>query len=1128
MSSKDHHSGATRAGSDRCSSYSGDTVPGEVLDKFEVQCNKAYIYITGQSIHRDYYRLLIIDRLSVPFGGVSSVKSGDNVRDAAPMRQQQQQQQQQLPQPQQPHMTYDDGRKYSTHEEVQRKISDHIFRNPHGGQLRTIVEVAYGIIGFIRFTRSFYMSIVTKRRAVALLGGSYIYHIEDTILLSVSPRAEKSRGETRMLTLFRNVDLTKNFYFSYTYDITNTLQVNMSSTPGQGKRENSMFVWNDYMIRNGMDVLGISKVWMMSLIHGYVDQSVVASMGRDVYLTLIARRSQIYAGVRFLRRGVDSEGYVANEVETEQIVNTIGVGVGAGSDFRSYTSFVQHRGSIPLNWSQDTSTMAPKPPIELTVRDPYYVQAYRHFVQLIERYGGPIIVLNLIKTKERYKRESLLGEEFSECIRHINQYLGSGKRKIRYIGWDMSKAKKNRDADVLTILEEIGEETLAITGIFHGGSEPYYNYLKRSMLSAEDSATGGDSGGEGYREGPRYQRGIVRSNCIDCLDRTNAAQTIIGKTAFAHQLYELGVINRPYLSFDTDANNMLEEMYHDLGDTIALQYGGSNLVNTIETYRRINNWSSHSRDMIEALRRYYSNSFVDAERQEGIDMFLGISPRLGNKGGSNGRGLDLKPRYLDQCTCEETEGSLHYGEMSREGDSLDGSAGEVDDSVGVVYDDTLPPSMRASVDSVPRAENDGEQRSDARLTANGGGSGSSKYNSTLIEVAAGRGGRDRPNGQDQPCGMPLRSTLSRTYWNEFYRPEEYTEFDNFYLLKMNSTSRYNERATYAGLPSNPFVDRGDSLTTGSVTAPPASGEGTADIGASSETIVQGNKGGLRSKVRKEPKWLKAEHAVPCTSPPIVAQNIIGDSKSVIGERRHPPIASLRQYDEYFARIPSIKETYERLVKNQSASPALAQQMKQLYKQHNVGGWYTDGVTVALQQPEITEEEYRQYERYVHQFDDLPQWVQGPTLNEWQKPLPRQQQQQPAVAGDEDQEIGTKLYRSNTYSGPTGLYNAANEDVKVVLPKHRTLLQQSHNKRSWVDNRPKSRYYHHHHHHHHEMPSNDARNDYNSIVDGTIQEEHRESEYSDDEDDGRYGIDEPIVHQADLDIYQAFAAIQISR
>lgn len=77
------------------------------------------------------------------------------------------------------------------------------------------------------------------------------------------------------------------------------------------------------------------------------------------------------------------------------------------------------------------------------------------------------------------------------------------------------------------------------------------------------------------------------------------------------------------MPFDSDAINIFNAMYHDHGDTIALQYGGSHLVNTMETYRKISAWTSHSRDVIESIRRYYSNSFADAEKQDAMNLFLG-------------------------------------------------------------------------------------------------------------------------------------------------------------------------------------------------------------------------------------------------------------------------------------------------------------------------------------------------------------------------------------------------------------------------------------------------------------------------------------------------------------------------
>ena len=70
-----------------------------------------------------------------------------------------------------------------------------------------------------------------------------------------------------------------------------------------------------------------------------------------------------------------------------------------------------------------------------------------------------------------------------------------------------------------------------------------------------------------YRSTLLLQNGVVRTNCVDCLDRTNAAQFVFGKKAFGHQLYALGIVPEPNLPFDSDAVNMLTQMWHDHGDS---------------------------------------------------------------------------------------------------------------------------------------------------------------------------------------------------------------------------------------------------------------------------------------------------------------------------------------------------------------------------------------------------------------------------------------------------------------------------------------------------------------------------------------------------------------------------------
>lgn len=62
---------------------------------------------------------------------------------------------------------------------------------------------------------------------------------------------------------------------------------------------------------------------------------------------------------RYLRRGINDIGRVANDVETEQIVSKV---VPEGQKI-PITSIVQIRGSIPLFWSQEASFFNPQPEI---------------------------------------------------------------------------------------------------------------------------------------------------------------------------------------------------------------------------------------------------------------------------------------------------------------------------------------------------------------------------------------------------------------------------------------------------------------------------------------------------------------------------------------------------------------------------------------------------------------------------------------------------------------------------------------------------------------------------------------------------------------------------------------------
>uniref|UniRef100_A0A5K3FN72 SAC domain-containing protein n=1 Tax=Mesocestoides corti TaxID=53468 RepID=A0A5K3FN72_MESCO len=439
--------------------------------------------------------------------------------------------------------------------------------------------------------------------------------------------------ELRLLKLFQSIELNRNFYFSYTYDLTNSLQTNMEPflTIHGGATAfrlviNQRFLWNAPLMppRFQPKSSGISD-WFVGLIHGFAKQTSLVSCGMPVSILLLARRSRFFAGTRFLKRGVNIDGNVANEVETEQIVCDT---TEPTLSRMHVSSLVQHRGSVPLFWTQDTTRIVVgKPPLAITWEDPYYEAFGKHFADLIERHGAPVLVLNLMKQREKRPFEQLLTDGFLRGINYLNQFApqlypsvltpenaDEGIPPIVHLGFDMARVQRSRNTAALDSLRPIAEACLQRTGIFFSAGYPPASreaLIVRTRLNMGSSLC------------PR-QHGVVRTNCVDCLDRTNTAQFVIGHVAMSYQLRAMGLLPLPVLSFTSTISKLLRDLYDEHGDTLALQYGGSCVVHNIETYQKPRGSRAKSRNIIQTLSRYYSNNFVDFEKQLATDLFLRI------------------------------------------------------------------------------------------------------------------------------------------------------------------------------------------------------------------------------------------------------------------------------------------------------------------------------------------------------------------------------------------------------------------------------------------------------------------------------------------------------------------------
>lgn len=117
--------------------------------------------------------------------------------------------------------------------------------------------------------------------------------------------------------------------------------------------------------------------------------------------------------------------------------------------------------------------MVPKPSISIDLYDPYAETAGAHFNELLKRYGSPIIILNLVKKREKKKHESFLSKEMKDSVRYLNQFL-TASHQIKYITFDMARMNWAKDANVMGKLATIANTCIAKTGIFQS-KNPYYS-----------------------------------------------------------------------------------------------------------------------------------------------------------------------------------------------------------------------------------------------------------------------------------------------------------------------------------------------------------------------------------------------------------------------------------------------------------------------------------------------------------------------------------------------------------------------------------------------------------------------------------------------------------------------------
>lgn len=92
---------------------------------------------------------------------------------------------------------------------------------------------------------------------------------------------------------------------------------------------------------------------------------------------------------------------------------------------------------------------------------------------------------------------------------------------------------------------------------------------------------------------PMFQTGVLRTNCIDCLDRTNVAQYAYGLMALGRQLHAMGFTESQTIDQNSPLAEDLMGVYEKMGDTLALQYGGSAAHNKVILLRDLGSFNNY-------------------------------------------------------------------------------------------------------------------------------------------------------------------------------------------------------------------------------------------------------------------------------------------------------------------------------------------------------------------------------------------------------------------------------------------------------------------------------------------------------------------------------------------------------
>lgn len=440
----------------------------------------------------------------------------------------------------------------------------------------------YGVAGTIRLLAGTYVLVITSRKEVGSFLGFPVYRVESMKFLACNEalrfsNSQEKRDEAYFMSLLKTVEATPGLYYSYETDITVNLQrrcklMEAWTSKPLWKQADPRFVWNNHLLEELIEYK--LDRFIIPLLQGSFQVTQLKLKSSPATFTLLSRRCTRRLGTRMWRRGANLEGDSANFIETEQLLELEG--------FRC--SSLQIRGSIPLLWEQIVD-LSYKPQLRIIQHEQTPQVVERHFNDLYQRYGETIAV----DLTDKHGDEGQLSAAYAEEMQKLPN--------VRYVSFDFHHVCGSSNfANLQVLYDKISEEF---------EKQGYFLIDKDGKILEE-------------------QRGIIRSNCIDCLDRTNVTQSYLAQKTLDIQLQRLGVFtSTEYISMFPEDYMKFRTLWAEQGDEISLEYAGTHaLKGDLVRYGK-QTVAGFIKDGMSALSRYYVNNFHDGIRQDALDLVSG-------------------------------------------------------------------------------------------------------------------------------------------------------------------------------------------------------------------------------------------------------------------------------------------------------------------------------------------------------------------------------------------------------------------------------------------------------------------------------------------------------------------------